>query len=69
MVFGDVEGFEESCGVVCHVLDGVVAQELAGLACVAVVEEDELMVGARRVGSWVPQSRRLKLRPMIIKRG
>jgi hypothetical protein len=46
MGFGDVEGFEESCSVVCHVLDGVVARGLAGLPCVAVVEEDELVVGS-----------------------
>jgi hypothetical protein len=50
MSFGDVEGFEESCGVVCHVLDGVIARGLAGLACVAVVEEDELMVGGEEGG-------------------
>lgn len=44
MGFGNVEGCEESFGVVCHVLDGVVALGLTGFACVAVVEEDELMV-------------------------
>ena len=50
MGFGDAQGGEESCCVVCHVLDGVLARGWAGLACVAVVEEDELMVGGEEGG-------------------